>query len=54
MISIDIANGLSNFQVLNPDLLICEMDKKVEFEMNFTIAKGRGYVSSEENIGLSV
>ena len=26
------------------------MDKKVEFEMNFTIAKGRGYVSSEENI----
>ena len=47
---VDIANGLSNFQVLNPDLLICEMDKKVEFEMNFTIAKGRGYVSSEENI----
>ena len=47
---VDIANGLSNFQVLNPDLLICEMDKKVEFEMNFTIEKGRGYVSSEENI----
>ena len=47
---VDIANGLSNFQVLNPDLLICEMDKKVEFEMSFTIAKGRGYVSSEENI----
>ena len=47
---VDIANGLSNFQVLNPDLLICEMDKKVEFEMNFTIKKGRGYVSSEENI----
>ena len=47
---VDIANGLSNFQVLNPDLLICEMDKKVEFEMNFTITKGRGYVSSEQNI----
>ena len=47
---VDIANGLSNFQVLNPDLLICEMDKKVEFEMSFNIAKGRGYVSSEENI----
>ena len=47
---VDIANGLSNFQVLNPDLLICEMDKKVEFEMNFSIAKGRGYVPSEENI----
>ena len=36
----DIASSLSNFQVLNTDLLICEMDKKVEFEMNFTIAKG--------------
>ena len=31
---VDIANGLSNFQVLNPDLLICEMGKNVEFEMN--------------------
>ena len=46
----DIANGLSNFQVLNPDLLICEMGKNVEFEMSFTISKGRGYVSAEENI----
>ena len=25
----DIANGLSSFQVLNTDLLICELDKKV-------------------------
>ena len=47
---VDIANGLSNFQVLNPDLLICEMGKNVEFEMSFTISKGRGYVSAEENI----
>ena len=47
---VDIANGLSNFQVLNPDLLICEMGKNVDFEMSFTISKGRGYVSAEENI----
>mgnify|MGYP002828987961 FL=1 len=47
---VDIANGLSNFQVLNPDLLICELGKNVEFEMSFTISKGRGYVSAEENI----
>jgi len=46
----DLQKFISSYQVLNPDLLICEMDKKVEFEMNFTIAKGRGYVSSEENI----
>ena len=47
---VDIANGLSNFQVLNPELLICEMDKNVDFEMSFTISKGRGYVPAEENI----
>ena len=46
----DIANGLSNFQVLNPDLLICEMSKDVEFFMELTISKGRGYVSAENNI----
>lgn len=45
-----VASSLSNFQVLNPDLLICEMDKNVTFEMEFTISKGRGYVSAEENI----
>ena len=47
---VDIANGLSNFQVLNPEFLICEMQKKIEFEMTFTISKGRGYVSAENNI----
>jgi DNA-directed RNA polymerase subunit alpha len=46
----DIANGLSNFQVLNPDHLICEMGKNVEFTMEFTISKGRGYVSAENNV----
>ena len=45
----DIASSLSNFQVLNPDQLICELDKKVTFEMEFTISKGRGYVAAEEN-----
>jgi len=46
----DIANGLSNFQVLNPDLLICEMSKDVEFSMELRISKGRGYVSAENNV----
>lgn len=45
----DIASSLSNFQVLNPDLLICELGKKVDFEMEFTVDKGRGYVPAEEN-----
>ena len=45
----DLASSLSNFQVLNPDQAICELDKKVTFEMEFTIAKGRGYVAAELN-----
>ena len=46
----DIASSLSNFQVLNTDLLICEMDNDVTFEMEFTVKKGRGYVPAEDNI----
>ena len=45
----DIANSLSSFQVLNPDVLICEMDSSVNFEIEIFIEKGRGYVSAEEN-----
>ena len=45
----DLASSLSNFQVLNPDQVICELDKKITFEMEFTIAKGRGYVAAEDN-----
>jgi DNA-directed RNA polymerase subunit alpha len=45
----DIASSLSNFQVLNPEQLICKLDKKVSFEMEFTISKGRGYVPADEN-----
>jgi len=45
----DIASSLSNFQVLNPEQLICELNNKINFEMEFTISKGRGYVPAEEN-----
>lgn len=45
----DIASSLSNFQVLNPEKLICELNNKINFEMEFTISKGRGYVPAEEN-----
>ena len=50
----DVASSLSNFQVLNPEQLICELDKKVKFEMEFSISKGRGYVPAEENINEEV
>ena len=40
---------ISGYQVLNPELVICTMDKSVTLNMIFTIEKGRGYVPSEEN-----
>ena len=45
----DLGKFTSAFQVLNPDLVICNMDSSVKFEMEMTIVKGRGYVSAEEN-----
>ena len=40
---------MSAFQVLNPEFVICQMDKSVTLEIELTIEKGRGYVPSEEN-----
>jgi len=45
----DIGKSLTSFQILNPELVICNMDKSVEIEMELTIEKGRGYIPSEEN-----
>jgi DNA-directed RNA polymerase subunit alpha len=33
----DLANGLSSFQILNPDQLICELDSSVEFTLDFSL-----------------
>lgn len=45
----DIGKFTNGFQVLNPDLLICNMDSSVKFEMELNIVKGRGYYPAEEN-----
>jgi DNA-directed RNA polymerase subunit alpha len=45
----DLNNFLNNFEVLNPDLLICTMEKDVKLQMEIYINKGRGYVQAEEN-----
>ncbi|MCF8233580.1 MAG: DNA-directed RNA polymerase subunit alpha [Bacteroidales bacterium] len=49
----DINKFLSVFQVLNPDVLICEMDPSVKIVMDVTIEKGRGYIPAEENKSLN-
>jgi len=45
----DLQKYISGFQVLNPDLVICNMDKSVKLNMELTIEKGRGFVPAEEN-----
>lgn len=45
----DLNKYLSNFQVLNQDMVICNMTKDVRLQMVLTINKGRGYVTAEEN-----
>jgi DNA-directed RNA polymerase subunit alpha len=45
----DISNFTTGFQVLNPDLVVCNMDSKVKLRIELTIGKGRGYRPAEEN-----
>src|SRR5690606_16218916 len=45
----DISRYTNNFQVLNPDLVICSMEPFVHLEIELNIEKGRGYVPAEEN-----
>jgi len=45
----DFQKFISGFQVLNPDLVICNLDNKTSINMELSIEKGRGYVPAEEN-----
>lgn len=45
----DIGKFTTAFQVLNPDLVICNMEPSVKINMELEIIKGRGYVPAEEN-----
>ena len=45
----DITKFSNNFEVLNPEFVICNMEKSVTLEVELTINKGRGYVPAEEN-----
>jgi DNA-directed RNA polymerase subunit alpha len=45
----DIAKHTTAFQVLNPELVICNMESNVKLQIDITIDKGRGYVPAEEN-----
>ena len=45
----DFNDCMSNFEVLNPELVICRMDSSASFNMTLNIIKGRGYLPADEN-----
>ena len=50
----DFQKFISGFQVLNHDLVVCNLEKSVQLNMELTIEKGRGYVPAEENKKMDV
>ncbi|MBC90738.1 MAG: DNA-directed RNA polymerase subunit alpha [Flavobacteriaceae bacterium] len=45
----DLQKFISGFQILNPEQVICNLEKAVQFNFELTIEKGRGYIPAEEN-----
>lgn len=45
----DIGRYTNAFNILNPELVICNMEPTVSIELEITVGKGRGYVPAEEN-----
>ncbi|MBV9570185.1 MAG: DNA-directed RNA polymerase subunit alpha [Alphaproteobacteria bacterium] len=40
---------IADVEILNPDLVICTLDEKVDFRMELTVANGKGYVPADRN-----
>lgn len=45
----DLNKFITGFSVLNPELVICNMEPAVKLQMEITIGKGRGYIPAAEN-----
>lgn len=45
----NIGEASQSFEVMNPNLVICTMDNTAKLDIELTIAKGRGYIPSEDN-----
>jgi len=45
----DISKHTNSFRILNPELVICNMEPFVQLEIEITVEKGRGYVPADEN-----
>ncbi len=40
---------VADIEILNPDLVICNLDENASFHMEMTVGTGKGYVSAEVN-----
>ncbi len=40
---------IADIEILNPDLVICNLDEKTNFHMEMTVGNGKGYVSADMN-----
>lgn len=45
----DINEATNDFEVLNPDHVVCHLDESASIELELHLSKGRGYVPAEEN-----
>lgn len=45
----DIAKHTNAYKILNPDLVICNMESFVHLEVELIVEKGRGYMPADEN-----
>ncbi len=45
-----IGDAMPNFEVMNPELVICSMEPNTTFQIEMNIGKGRGYVPSDDNM----
>ncbi len=44
-----IGEATQNFEIMNPELIICTLDPSAKLDIELTISKGRGYVPAEDN-----
>ena len=44
-----IGDAFPDFEVMNPELIICNMDNSATLQIELHLGKGRGYVPAEEN-----
>ncbi|MES2380473.1 MAG: DNA-directed RNA polymerase subunit alpha [Bacteroidota bacterium] len=45
----DIAKHTNAYKILNPELVICNMESSVHLEIELVVEKGRGYLPADEN-----